>query len=155
MGKVFLGIGSNIGDKEENFRRALCALREDPEIKIKKESSRYITKAVGGPIQEDYLNGVVEIETEIIPCKLIKKIKTIEKNMGRQILPKDYPRIIDIDILLYDDIVMDSENLVIPHPRMHMRSFVLKGLLEVSPHKMHPILNKTVKELFEDLIGKG
>ena len=150
MAIVYLGIGSNIGDKEVNCLEAVRRLGEATSITILESSTFYITKPVGGPPQENYLNGVVKVDTHLGPEDCLDAVKQIEKDMGRVLAGKDYPRVIDVDILLYDDVVLDQERLTIPHPRMHKREFVLKGLAEVAPNAMHPVIGETIEELYKN-----
>ncbi|MFC1570558.1 2-amino-4-hydroxy-6-hydroxymethyldihydropteridine diphosphokinase [Candidatus Omnitrophota bacterium] len=152
MATVYLGIGSNIGDKEFNCAEALEQLSKSENVKMLDRSQLYVTEPVGGPPQENYLNGVVKIETERPPEDLLECAKDIEKNMGREDSEvRNSPRVIDIDILLYDDKVIISEDLTIPHPDMHKRSFVLEGLSEIAPEVVHPALGRTIKELYSEL----
>lgn len=152
MSKVFLAIGSNLGDREANCREALESLEAVKELKVRTTSSIYETDPVGGPPQGKYLNAVLELETQLEPQNLLDILKGIELDMGRESLPrKDFPRVIDLDILTYGDLVIDSENLTVPHPRMHERSFVLKGFSEIAPDEVHPVLGKTVRQLYEEL----
>ncbi|MFH1664743.1 MAG: 2-amino-4-hydroxy-6-hydroxymethyldihydropteridine diphosphokinase [Candidatus Omnitrophota bacterium] len=148
MVTAYLGIGSNIGDRDENFRAALRHLESTGRIKIKKSSRFYHTKPVGGPPQKDYLNGVLEVETDFSPFEFLGALKEIEAKMGREPFARDHPRIIDMDILLYNGLVLEYKSLVIPHPRMHLRYFVLKGLAEIAPEAVHPVSGRTVKELY-------
>ncbi len=152
MAIVYLGIGSNIGNKEHNCEEAIKRLKNNS-IKIAERSSLYETKPVGGPPQENYLNGVVKIETELSPEHLMGSLKEIEKYMGRVSSERNHPRVIDLDILFYDDLVVSEENLVIPHPGMQDRCFVLRGLAEIAPEVAHPVLGKTVRELYETVIA--
>jgi len=154
MSTVFLCIGSNIGDKLKNVTEAARRLNSDKDIRVLKRSGFYLTKSVGGPPQEDYLNGVLKAETSILPNQFLEKLKTIEKNMGRVRRERNHPRIIDIDILLFGEVVLETEELTIPHRRMHERYFVLKGLVEIDPNIMHPIIRKTAAELLSN-VGMG
>jgi len=150
MAIAYLGIGSNLGDKRENCERAIRKLAKIEGIRLDSKSELYCTKPVGGPPQEDYINGTVGIRTEIPPKDLLRILKNIEQEIGR--VPsekKNFPRVIDIDILLYDDEVIETEGLVVPHPRMHERSFVLRGLSEIAPEAVHPAIGKTISELYK------
>ncbi|MFH1847296.1 MAG: 2-amino-4-hydroxy-6-hydroxymethyldihydropteridine diphosphokinase [Candidatus Omnitrophota bacterium] len=146
---AYLALGSNKGDRKYNCRYAVNCLMDLDKVVVLEESSFYLTRPVGGPLQEEYLNGVVKIETSLLPVELLHGAKNIEKQMGRKPAPRNYPRIIDIDILLYGDIAIKEEGISIPHSRMHERHFVLKGLYEIAPDVVHPVLNKTVRELCE------
>ncbi|MBF0252364.1 MAG: 2-amino-4-hydroxy-6-hydroxymethyldihydropteridine diphosphokinase [Candidatus Omnitrophica bacterium] len=149
---IYLGLGSNIGDKQANCSEAIQRIESINGIKLLRKSSFYITKPVGGPKQDDYLNGVLEIQIndEDINFQLLEKFKEIERCMGRSDGERNSPRIIDIDILLADDLVINEEDMQIPHPRMHERYFVLKGLKELAPGAVHPIFKKTIQELYAD-----
>ena len=152
MAIVYLGIGSNIGNRKENCENAIGRLEKTDDLKVSTRSSFYETLPVGGPPQEDYLNGVLKAETMIPPERLLDVLKNIERQMGRKITGRrNFPRIIDIDILLYDDIVLNTGKFIIPHPRMHERYFVLKGLVEIAPEVKHPVLGETVGELYRKL----
>jgi len=149
MAIVYLGIGSNIGDKKRNLEEAVRRLGEDGSMRLGRVSGSYSTLPAGGPPQDDYLNAVVEIRTEEAPEKLLEKLKGIERSMGRRPSPgKDHPRVIDLDILLYGDVIMNTGELSIPHPRMHVRAFVLKGLAEIAPEVKHPVSGRTAEQLY-------
>ena len=150
MPVAYLCIGSNVGRREENCKEAIKRLEELDNTRVIEDSRLYITQPVGGPPQEDYLNGVLKIETSISSGDLLKALKNIEKDMGREPSGRNCPRIIDIDILFYDDLVTQTEELTIPHPRLHERHFVLKGLKKIAPELVHPVLGRTVEELYED-----
>ncbi len=150
--KVFIALGSNIGSLEDNLNKAVKKLAEFS--KVEKISSFYTTKPQGFLDQADFLNGVCLIETEFSPQDLLKKLKEIEKGMGRKKTFKDGPRIIDLDIIYYDDIVLNTPNLTIPHPRAHERMFVMKGMLEIAPKHLHPILKITTEKIIENNIAK-
>ncbi len=150
--KVFIALGSNIGNLEQNLNNALKKLAEFSEVE--KISSFYKTKPQGFLEQADFLNGVCLINTDLSPQDLLKKLKEIEKEMGRKKTFKDGPRIIDLDIIYYDDIVLNIPNLTIPHPRAHERMFVMQGLAEIAPKHLHPILKITTEEIIENNIAK-
>ncbi len=132
MSRCFIGVGSNLGNREENIKNAKSLLNKT-KIKILKESSLIETRPVGGPKQGKFLNGVLEIETKLSPDKLLQTLKTIERKLARIKTVKNGPRTIDLDILLYEDKVIKTSKLIIPHPRMHERSFVIKPLKEIAP----------------------
>ncbi len=131
MAKCFIGIGSNLGDRERNIRRAIAFLKE-ARIEVLKESSLIETEPVGFQKQGKFLNGVLEVSTNLEPAKLLKTFKSIEKKMGRVKTIRNGPRIIDLDILLYEDKVIRTPRLIIPHPRMLKRNFVMKPLKEIA-----------------------
>jgi 2-amino-4-hydroxy-6-hydroxymethyldihydropteridine diphosphokinase len=147
MTNVFLGLGSNIGDKKEHINKALTFISELYEIK--KISHQYITEPVGNIKQEWFLNCVIEIKTEIDPKKLLSSVKSIERKLGRTKIVKNGPRSIDIDILFYGDFVIKTKNLVIPHPLIQERLFVLQPMMDLNPHFVHPVLKKSIRELYE------
>jgi 2-amino-4-hydroxy-6-hydroxymethyldihydropteridine diphosphokinase len=146
MPSVLLGLGSNIGNKEENINKALDLISEVCEIK--KISPLYLTEPVGAIKQEWFLNCVVEVKTDYDPEKLLSYFKSIEQKLGRTKRIKNGPRSIDIDILFYEDQIVKTKNLVIPHPLIQERLFVLKPLMDLNPYFIHPVLKKTIEELY-------
>jgi 2-amino-4-hydroxy-6-hydroxymethyldihydropteridine diphosphokinase len=151
MHKAYIGIGTNIGNRRKNLEEALSRLKSE-EVKVVSCSSFYETHPVGGPPQGNYLNGAIEIETSLSPGECLKVLKRVEKEMGRVPSGRNHPRIIDLDILLYDDMAISEKGIEIPHPRMHERSFVLRGLVQIAPGAVHPVLGKTVEELLTRLV---
>jgi dihydroneopterin aldolase/2-amino-4-hydroxy-6-hydroxymethyldihydropteridine diphosphokinase len=155
MSIAYLAIGSNIGERESNCEEAVLRLDSLGEIKVIERSAFYETSPVGGPPQKDYFNGVIKVETTLSPRDCLEAVKNIEKEMGREPSgERNSPRVIDLDILFYDDLEMKTDELTIPHVRMHERHFVLKGLAEIAPNIVHPVLGKTVKELYTRNINK-
>ncbi len=150
MPVVYLGLGSNIRNREENCLRAIEFLRQKGLI-ITKKSRLYETGPWGVKEQPDYINMALEVNTDLEPEELLRLIKEIEREMGRKETYKWGPRLIDIDILLYDDLTYDRHDLKIPHPLMHERDFVLIPLSEIAPQKVHPVLKKTISELRQSL----
>jgi 2-amino-4-hydroxy-6-hydroxymethyldihydropteridine diphosphokinase len=145
--QVYIGIGSNVGQKKDNFLEALDRLAKLPDTKILKESSLYESEPLGDS-KDWYVNGAIEIETKFKPEMLLNKFKNIERAMGRKKVKKRWgARIIDLDILLYDGLVMKKKNLHIPHPEMPNRKFVLIPLSEIAPQVIHPELGVTISEL--------
>ncbi len=145
--QVYIGVGSNAGKKKENFLEALSRLAKLPDTKIVKESSLYESEPLGDS-KEWYVNGAIEIETKFKPDMLLKKFKNIERAMGRKKGKKRWgARIIDLDILLYDALVLKKKDIRIPHPEMHKRKFVLIPLSEIAPQVIHPELGVTISEL--------
>ena len=132
MAIVYIGIGSNVGDREAHIERALAELTESG-ITIRKQASVIETDPVGGPPQGRYLNSVCEAETELSPRALLAVLKNIEQAVGRSETVRNGPREIDLDILLYDEVVMEASDLIIPHPRMFDREFVMRPLREIAP----------------------
>lgn len=151
MRNVYIGLGSNLGNKEEYLVRAIDRIGLCKGICIVNKSRFYETKPIGGPSQPDYVNCVIELESEIEPQSLLQEFKRIELELGRKPCVRWGPRVIDIDILLYGNKVINNSNLKVPHERMHERIFVLEPLCEISPDFEHPILKKTIFDLLKEL----
>ncbi|MGL4569789.1 MAG: 2-amino-4-hydroxy-6-hydroxymethyldihydropteridine diphosphokinase [Clostridium sp.] len=149
--EAFISFGSNIGNKEENLNTAIEHLNSTKGIEVIKVSSFLVTEPWGLEDQEEFLNGALKIKTTLSPEELMTELLNIEALMKRKRVIKWGPRIIDLDIIFYDNIVSDDEFVVIPHPRMEEREFVLKPLCEIAPNKLHPVLNKRVFRLLEEL----
>ena len=130
-GTVYIGVGSNLGDRKRNIEKARALLGLTEGIRFKKSSSIYETDPLDGPKQGKFLNGVFEIQTKMEPIKLLKALQRIEKELGRKRRIKNGPRTIDLDILLFGKEKINTGNLKVPHPHMHKREFVLKGLREL------------------------
>ena len=150
MSIVHIGIGSNLGDRKEHCLKAIQLLSQKG-IHVRKRSSMYETEPWGVKDQPRFINMAIEGETGLTPAKLLAVLKMIEDEAGRVETHRWGPRVIDLDILLYDDLVIDTPELSIPHPLMHRREFVLKPLVEIAPDKIHPVLKKTIQELLSDL----
>ncbi|MBC1422921.1 2-amino-4-hydroxy-6-hydroxymethyldihydropteridine diphosphokinase [Listeria seeligeri] len=144
MAKAFLSIGTNIGERLDNLNSAVSGLAAVEQIKIINVSSVYETDAVGYEDQAAFLNIVVEIETSFAPVELLDFCLALELELGRVRLFKWGPRLIDIDILLYEDVKLDTEKLKIPHPYMKERAFVMIPLIEISPDKANIQVNQVV-----------
>ena len=147
----YLGMGSNLGDKQEFITKAIDQISLLDDVEVKRISSMIITEPFGKTDQPDFLNCVIEIETNLDPAFLLKKCLEIEDKLGRIRKEKWGPRTIDIDILFYEDRVVSSELLVLPHPQLHKREFVLTSLNELCPDLVHPILQKKIKDIFMEL----
>ena len=143
---MYLSLGSNVGDRTENLRTAIAALPAAG-VHVKKVSSFYDTEPVDYLEQGWFVNCVVQVETEFAPLKLLHALRRIEGRMGSKKLVPKGPRLIDIDILLYGDQIIETQELQVPHPRMHLRRFVLVPLNEIAPDACHPRLNLSVAEL--------
>lgn len=145
--QVYIGVGSNLGKKKENYLEALTRIAKIPQTRIIKESSLYESEPLGDS-KEWYVNGAIEVETELGPEELLNRCKNIERAMGRKKVRKKWgARIIDLDVLLYNNLKLEKRNLKIPHPEMHTRKFVLIPLSEIAPQVVHPVLDETISEL--------
>jgi 2-amino-4-hydroxy-6-hydroxymethyldihydropteridine diphosphokinase len=153
MIEVYIGIGSNLGDRYEYISRALTLMAK--KLIIHEISSPYETEPEGYKEQPDYLNAVVKAGTSLGAAALLKFLKSIERKLGRKADFRNAPRTIDLDILLYGNSVIEKLDLFIPHPRLHTRAFVLVPLAELNGKLMHPALHKTIRELLDELVSMG
>jgi 2-amino-4-hydroxy-6-hydroxymethyldihydropteridine diphosphokinase len=150
MAVVAIGLGTNVGDRFENLARALGALHE--RIGTLTALSRvYASEPVGFREQPEFWNAVALFETALAPLHVLEQTRTIERELGRVATFHDGPRSIDLDVLLYDDLVVSSGALVVPHPRLHERAFVLRPLAELAPHTIHPLLARSIDALRADV----
>ncbi|HIE5422302.1 TPA: 2-amino-4-hydroxy-6-hydroxymethyldihydropteridine diphosphokinase [Clostridium botulinum] len=150
MHTVYMAFGSNIGEKESYIKRALEKI-EERGMEIIKVSSIYETEPYGVLDQDSFLNGVVKIETNLTPEDLIGELLNIEKQLNRVRERRWGPRTIDLDIIFYDDLIINEKDLVIPHKDMENREFVLKPLCDIDENFIHPVLKKSVRELYDEL----
>ena len=152
---VYIGLGSNLGDKAATLRAAMKALEQHPAISAVQTSSFYETSPLGGSEQPEYLNAVVRLQTSLTPRALLAVLHDIEAGLGRVRVERWQPRTIDLDLLLYGDEVIETPELSVPHPQMHLRSFVLRGLCELDENAVHPVLRRSAAELYRRLNGRN
>lgn len=146
--QVFIALGSNQGDRELNLLRAVAEIGKLPDSRVTAVSDIYDTDAVGGVPQGNFLNAVVRVETALPPAQLLDELMRIETDVFHRTRTVRWgPRTIDLDILFYGSLVTAGEDLVIPHPRLHERRFVLIPLSDLAPEFVHPLLHKSVTEL--------
>lgn len=148
---AYIGLGSNIGDRKKNIDSAIEMLNSADDITVSAVSTYINTPPVGYTDQPDFLNAVVELKTTLSPQKLLAVCQDTERELKRVRVVKWGPRTIDLDILLYGEAVLDDENLIIPHPRMHEREFVMKPLKEIAPQAFHPVLEQTAGDIYKGL----
>jgi 2-amino-4-hydroxy-6-hydroxymethyldihydropteridine diphosphokinase len=151
---AYIALGSNLGDRRAYLERAVEALGALPGVTVLRRSSLYETAPVGGPPgQGPYLNAVAEVRTDLPAEALLRALLDIESQLGRVRQERDGPRTIDLDLLLYGDLVCAGDELTLPHPRLHERLFVLRPLAEIAPGVVHPVLRRTALDLLADLQG--
>lgn len=148
---VYIGIGSNVGDREKNIREAVGKVDAPEDTRLVEVSKIYETEPVGYVDQDRFLNAVCKIQTLASPENLVSRLQEIEKSLKRERNIRWGPRTIDLDVLFYDDLVTDNEKIIIPHPRLHERLFVLKPLCDISPYLVHPILKERCYTIMESL----
>ncbi|MHC4732967.1 MAG: 2-amino-4-hydroxy-6-hydroxymethyldihydropteridine diphosphokinase [Planctomycetota bacterium] len=153
MTTVYIGLGSNLGDREESIRSAIEMLAETKNVEVLRVSDIIETAPLGQANQPKYLNAVAEIETTFSAEDFHKKLADVEVSLGREQKEKWTSRIIDLDLLLFGADVINHPDLTVPHPQMHLRSFVLKGLRELNPELVHSVINESMKELAARLNG--
>lgn len=142
---VYLALGSNLGDRQENLRQAVAAL--PPQMVIKAKSHIYETPPWGFEDQPRFFNQAVKAETYLEAEPLLKHLKRLEIALGRQASFPNGPRSIDIDILFYDDLVLNTPLLTLPHPRLHDRGFVLLPMMDIAPELVHPVMKESIREM--------
>lgn len=153
--RAYLGMGSNLGDKKGYLDQAVEKIKEDPECVVEKVSQYLVTEPYGGVEQDDFLNACMVVRTLLSPEELLDKLHEIEQEAHRERIIHWGPRTLDLDILMYDDLVMESDDLIIPHIEMDKREFVLKPLCEIAPNLRHPFLKKTVSQLLAAITNEG
>lgn len=151
--RAYVALGSNLGDREKYLQMGVEAMKERKDIRLQKVSSFRQTAPYGGVAQEDFLNGVMELRTLLTPQELLDYLHEVEQRAERKREIHWGPRTLDLDILLYDDLVMDSEHLTIPHVDMQNRDFVLGPMVEIASWVRHPVLGMTMGQLYERLIS--
>jgi 2-amino-4-hydroxy-6-hydroxymethyldihydropteridine diphosphokinase len=151
---VYLSLGSNVGNREEMLRAALRLLAS-PGLHVARVSPVYETEPQDFKNQPWFLNLVAEVQTTLFPMQLLTRVQKIERELGRKRTVNKGPRSIDIDILLYGESVIDSQDLVVPHPRMTERRFVLQPLADLAPDLRHPVLRRSVRELLAGVAGQA
>jgi dihydroneopterin aldolase/2-amino-4-hydroxy-6-hydroxymethyldihydropteridine diphosphokinase len=149
--KAYISMGSNIGDVKGNLNGAIAALNEMNTVRVTKVSKFIETKPWGVMDQANFLNGAIEIETLLSPQLLMSALLLVEKNLGRERIIHWGPRTLDLDIIFYDDLISNDPIVILPHPRMEQRMFVLEPLCEIAPYMLHPVLKKRIFELMNCL----
>jgi len=152
---AYISAGSNIGDTLSNCQNGIAALTESGNSVLLKQSRFYKTEPVDYKNQDWFVNAAAKIETMLEPFQLLEELRAVEQEAGRVRTVKFGPRILDLDILLYDNMVMESPDLTIPHSRMHKRRFVLQPLCDIDPEMVHPVLRKNMKYLLKHLKDDG
>lgn len=148
---AYIGIGSNIGDREEYLNQGITFLTKEKRIRLVQSADYLRTKPYGYLEQEDFLNGCLEISTILPPLELLDFMQAAEKEAGRERTIHWGPRTLDMDLLLYEGQVLHHKRLILPHPEMHLRQFVLKPFCQIAPYVNHPIINKRIFELQQEL----
>lgn len=152
--EAYLGIGSNMGDKKAYLDEAVKLLDEVRGCHVEKVSSYLVTEPYGGVEQDDFLNACLKLKTFLQPQELLDRMHDIEQNAHRERIVRWGPRTLDLDILMYDDEVLETDDLIIPHVEMHLREFVLKPLAEIAPNKRHPVYQKTISQLASEVMSE-
>lgn len=152
--RAYLGLGSNLGDKETYLNQAVKSVDETRGCQVEKVSSYLVTEPYGGVEQDDFLNACLCLKTYLSPEELLKRLHEIEQDAHRERIIRWGPRTLDLDILLYDDLILETEELILPHMDMENREFVLKPLSEIAPNLRHPILHRTMRQLADQLAAK-
>jgi len=149
MPVVYLALGTNLGDRAENLRRALAAL--PPAFTVEAASPAYETAPMYVTAQPNFLNMACRAQTSLLPLEALRVLKLLETSLGREASIRFGPRLIDLDLLFYEDLVFESPELILPHPRLHERTFVLVPLADIAPDFVHPVLKQTIATLRDQL----
>lgn len=152
--EAFVAFGSNLGDKEKFIDEAIEALSNLPQINIVAISDKIVTKPYGNVEQDVFLNGVMKIETLLPADELLQILQKVEEHAGRERKIHWGPRTLDLDIIFYDDDIISEDDLIVPHPDMKNRDFVLKPLMQIAPYKLHPVYRKTIIDMYAELMAK-
>ena len=153
MFRAYLGLGANLADPQGQMARALAALNREPRVRVLAVSSLYGSHPEGGSEQPDYANAAVSVETELSPRALLALGRGLEVLAGRHRGERNAPRELDLDLLLYEDKIIAEPDLIVPHPRMAQRAFVLVPLAEIAPEARHPVSRKTAAAMAADMPG--
>lgn len=156
MARIYLGLGSNLGDKEANLLKAIEQI-EKQIGPIVARSVFFVSEPWGFESNNTFINACVAADTTLSPEECLRWLKLLEKALGRpeRVSGEYKDRVIDLDILFYDDLVVEDSNLILPHPFLHLRNFVLTPLTEIAPDLIHPVFKKTIRELQSELIGQS
>ena len=152
--EAFVAFGSNLGDKEKFIEEAIEALSNLPQINIVAISDKIVTEPYGNVEQDVFLNGVMKIETLLSADELLQILQKVEEHAGRERKIHWGPRTLDLDIIFYDDDIISEDDLIVPHPDMKNRDFVLKPLMQIAPYKLHPVYRKTISDMYAELMAK-
>ena len=152
--EAFVAFGSNLGDKEKFIDEAIEALSNLPQINIVAISDKIVTEPYGNVEQDVFLNGVMKIETLLPADELLQILQKVEEHAGRERKIHWGPRTLDLDIIFYDDDIISEDDLIVPHPDMKNRDFVLKPLMQIAPYKLHPVYRKTISDMYTELMAK-
>ena len=151
---AYVAFGSNLGDKKKYLDNGIQGLKDTPDCKVEAVSKYLVTEPYGGVEQDEFLNGVLRLRTLLTPEELLDRLHELEAEANRERLIHWGPRTLDLDILFYDNEIIDTPDLHIPHIDMQNRDFVLKPMDEIAPYYRHPVLNKTIHQLLDELLAK-
>jgi 2-amino-4-hydroxy-6-hydroxymethyldihydropteridine diphosphokinase len=153
---AFISVGSNLGDRLSNCCRGIAALCADASVRLVARSPFYETEPLDYTDQEWFLNAAVKIETDLAPLQLLARLQAVQKSLGRRESGIRFgPRVLDLDIIFYDDLILETSKLTIPHPRMHKRRFVLQPICDIDGSVVHPILGQDVNSILNQMTDKG